>query len=129
MKLNFFKLLFVVLFFTACQAQVKPGTQLVGPEVFEKTITANKGQLIDVRTPKEYQSGHLKGAKNLHLYEKNFGEEVDKLDKTKPVYVYCKAGGRSAEAVEILQEKGFKKIVELDGGIDAWNDDKKPVEK
>lgn len=129
MKLKIFKLLFCVLFFSACQSQVKEGTQLVDPNGFEKTITENKGQLIDVRTPKEYQSGHLKGAKNLHIYEKNFTEEVDKLDKTKPVYVYCKAGGRSAEAVEILQQKGFKKIVELDGGIDAWNDNKKPVEK
>lgn len=129
MKLTLFKMLFFVLFFTACQAQVKDGTQLVNPDVFEKTITANKGQLIDVRTPKEFLSGHLKGAKNLHIYEKNFEQEVDKLDKTKPVYVYCKAGGRSAEAVEVLKEKGFKKIVELDGGIDAWNETKKPVEK
>jgi len=120
MKTKIFSLLFFVFFLTACQAQVKKGTQLVAPDAFEKTITENKGQLIDVRTPKEYNSGHLKGAKNLHLYDQDFSQRV---------YVYCKAGGRSAEAVEILQQKGFQKIVELDGGMDAWNDSKKPVQK
>ncbi|MBN9283887.1 MULTISPECIES: rhodanese-like domain-containing protein [Flavobacterium] len=129
MKTKIFSLLFFVFFLTACQAQVKKGTQLVAPDAFEKTITENKGQLIDVRTPKEYNSGHLKGAKNLHLYDQDFSQRVDKLDKKQPVYVYCKAGGRSAEAVEILQQKGFQKIVELDGGMDAWNDSKKPVQK
>ncbi|RYJ45813.1 rhodanese-like domain-containing protein [Flavobacterium beibuense] len=113
----------------SCQAQQKEGTELVNPTEFAQKIESEKGQLIDVRTPKEYQSGYIDGAVNIHLYDKDFEERIDKLDKNETVYVYCKAGGRSAEAVEIMQEKGFKHIVELDGGIDAWNEAAKPVKK
>lgn len=103
--------------------------QLVTPSQFAKEIAANKVQLVDVRTPKEYKAGHIQNAVNIHLYDKDFEQRIDKLDKNKPVYVYCKVGGRSAEAVEIMQAKGFKKIVELDGGIDAWAEAGKPVKK
>lgn len=113
----------------SCQAQQKEGTELVNPTEFAQKIEIEKGQLIDVRTPKEYKSGYIDGAVNIHLYDKDFGERIDELDKNETVYVYCKAGGRSAEAVEIMQEKGFKHIVELDGGMDAWNEAAKPVKK
>ncbi len=104
----------------SCQAQQKEGIELVPPADFEKQMAAHKGQLIDVRTPKEFATGHLEGAENIHLYDKDFSPRVDKLDKEKTVYVYCKAGGRSSEAVGILKAKGFQHIVELEGGTDAW---------
>lgn len=113
----------------SCQAQQKEGTELINPTEFAQKIEIEKGQIIDVRTPKEYKSGCIDGAVNIHLYDKDFGERIDKLDKNETVYVYCKAGGRSAEAVEIMQEKGFKHIIELDGGMDAWNEAAKPVKK
>ena len=113
----------------SCQTQQKEGTELVNPTEFAQKIETEKGQIIDVRTPKEYKSGYIDGAVNIHLYDKDFGKQIDKLDKNETVYVYCKAGGRSAEAVEIMQEKGFKHIGELDGGMDAWNEAAKPVKK
>ena len=113
----------------SCQAQQKEGTELINPTEFAQKIEIEKGQIIDVRTPKEYKSGYIDGAVNIHLYGRDFGERIDKLDKNETVYVYCKAGGRSTEAVEIMQEKGFKHIVELDGGMDAWNEAAKPVKK
>lgn len=125
------KILFLLLVTvsTITNAQQKQKVELVAPAAFEKKMASQKGQVIDVRTPKEYQSGYIAGAVNLHVYDKDFEQRVDKLDKNKPVYVYCKAGGRSAEATEILKNKGFKTIVELDGGMDAWKEAGKPVKQ
>lgn len=125
------KFLFLLLITVSsiAHAQQKQKVELVAPAAFEKKMTAQKGQIIDVRTPKEYQSGHIAGAVNMHVYDKDFEQRLDKLDKNKPVYVYCKAGGRSAEAVEALKGKGFKTIVELDGGMDAWKEAGKPVKQ
>lgn len=124
-----FLLLLVIMVSSVAVAQQKQKVELVPPVAFEKKITAQKGQIIDVRTPKEFKSGHIDGAVNLHVYDKDFEQRIDKLDKNKPVYVYCKAGSRSAEAVETLKEKGFKNIVELDGGMDAWKEAGKPVKQ
>lgn len=115
-------LLLIVFAIISCDAQQKKGTELVAPNQFSQEMAKNEGQLIDVRTPKEYNNGHLENAVNIHLYDKDFTERINKLDKNKTVYVYCKAGGRSADAVEVLKSNGFVHIVELDGGTDAWTE-------
>ena len=124
-----FCLFIISLFFISCEAQQKEGTELVSPKQFSEQIAKDKGQLIDVRTPKEFKAGHIDGAENIHLYDKDFTERINKLDKDETVYVYCKAGGRSSEAVESLKLNGFKHIVELDGGTDAWSEAGKPLKK
>ncbi|AXG72889.1 rhodanese-like domain-containing protein [Flavobacterium arcticum] len=122
----FFTLLLIIV---SCNEPRKQSVTLVKPTVFYEKMAEHKGQVVDVRTTEEYQRGHLKEAVNIHLYDKDFEQRIEELDKEKPVYVYCKVGGRSAEAVKIMKEKGFNSIVELDGGIDAWTDAKKPVIK
>lgn len=112
----------------SCYAQEKK-VELIAPAAFAQKMDEDKGQVIDVRTPKEYKTGHIDGAINLHVYDKDFAARLDSLDKNKTVYVYCKAGGRSAEAVQSMKNKGFLHIVELDGGIDAWNEAGKPVKQ
>lgn len=94
--------------------------EMLSPDVFETHLKEGNAQLIDVRTPKEFESGHLKGAKNHHIYDNDFKQQVSYLDKEKPVYVYCKAGGRSEEAALELKKMGFKKIYDLKGGISEW---------
>ncbi|KOS05686.1 hypothetical protein AM493_06285 [Flavobacterium akiainvivens] len=126
---NILYILFVALTFASCNGQQKKGVEKVAPATFEKQIAEHKGQLIDVRTTKEYKSGHIDNATHMHIYDKDFNQRVDSLDKNKTVYVYCKAGGRSSEAVELLKEKGFVHIVELEGGMDAWNEAGKPVKQ
>ncbi len=122
-------ILFITLTAISCSGQQKKGVELVAPPVFENQMATVKGQVVDVRTPKEYQAGHIDGAVNLHVYDQDFTKRLDSLDKYKTVYVYCKAGGRSAEAVKVMKEKGFIHIVELDGGMDAWNEAGKAVKK
>ncbi len=122
-------ILTLLLIVVSCNEPKKQSVMLVKPTVFYEKMAEQKGQIVDVRTPEEYGRGHLKGAVNIHLYDKDFERHIDALDKEKPVYVYCKAGGRSAEAVSIMKGKGFNSIVELDGGMDAWTEADKPVTK
>lgn len=87
----------------------------------------DRPQLVDVRTPEEYAEGHLKGAKLMTLdsLDKRLGE----LDKGKPVLIYCRSGRRSAAALKMVKDAGFKDAVHLDGGILAWQGAGKPIEK
>lgn len=120
-----FKLVFSLLFcsaiMTAAQAQV------VDVAGFEKGLSPD-AQVLDVRTPEEFNQGHLKDAMLANWKEKEeFVRRIEALDKTKPVYVYCLSGGRSTAAAEFLNEQGFK-VTELKGGINAWKQADKPLE-
>lgn len=80
----------------------------------------NDGILIDVRTPKEFEAGHLDNAVNIDWFTNDFVEKFKTADKGKPVYVYCKMGGRSAKAAHVLDSLGFEKVINLEGGYDAF---------
>lgn len=77
-------------------------------------------QLIDIRTPKEYAEGFIKNAKNINFYDDDFLSRMSTLDKSIPVYIYCRSGGRSGKAAIQLDEAGFTKVYDLEGGIKEW---------
>lgn len=79
--------------------------------------------LIDVRTPEEYATGHVENAINIDFRASNFKDLIGELDKDQDVYVYCKVGGRSGGAAKLMDEMGFKKIYDLQGGILQWEKD------
>ncbi len=121
----------------ACsQKPAKPGStspaqntyELLKPAQFNERLQAEPGILIDVRTPNELKKGIIKNAVSLDIFRDDFESEMDKLDKSKTYYVYCAAGGRSGEAVEMMQKKGFAKVIDLDGGITKWKNEGLPVE-
>ena len=89
---------------------------------YETTLAAKLTQanLVDVRTPDEYTSGHLAGAQNIDFYDESFKDRMAKLDKTKPVFIYCKSGGRSGKALNQLTAMGFTEVYNLNGGINEW---------
>ncbi len=102
-------------------AQSTPSVSDLSTTDFQKKLaTDNKAIVLDVRTPQEYANGHLQNAATINFFDTDFKEKVNKLDKTKPVYVYCAVGGRSAKAAKILQESGFKTIYNLLGGFNGW---------
>ncbi|WP_134088827.1 thioredoxin domain-containing protein [Olivibacter sp. XZL3] len=84
-------------------------------------------QLIDVRTPEEFAEGHIEHAHNINIKDSDFKGKLDHFDKTKPVFVYCLSGGRSATAVASLKELGFEEVYDLKGGIMAWKNKDLPV--
>jgi rhodanese-related sulfurtransferase len=111
-----FLLLFTVSLFTRAQT-----VKQMDAQNFEMKLKATKGPiLLDVRTPAEYASGHIAGATELDYYSKDFKAGANKLDKTKPVFVYCASGVRSNAAVGVLKDLGFKEIYDLRGGIRSW---------
>ncbi len=83
------------------------------------TQTPNK-IVLDVRTNGEVAQGVIAGATQIDYSNPHFEHQLEQLDKSKPIFVYCAIGGRSGSAVQLMQKKGFKKIYNLDGGINAW---------
>lgn len=79
--------------------------------------------LVDVRTPQEYASGHVENSINIDFKANNFKDLIGQLDKNQEVYVYCKVGGRSGNAAKMMEDMGFKKIYDLEGGILQWEKD------
>jgi len=111
--------LFASLFGSSCQQ--KEAITLLDREQFEKAIMASNVQLVDVRTPEEYADGYIKDAVNIDYYdEENFKEAFEKFDKSQPIYVYCRSGGRSQKAAAILFDLGFEEIYDLEGGYLNW---------
>ncbi|MCE7043692.1 thioredoxin domain-containing protein [Dyadobacter sp. CY312] len=124
MKIKFLLILAMVCTGLAAQAQTK-----LSPDEFENKLNATKqGQLLDVRTPGEYKDGHLQNAKNIDYKSPAFKEQISKLDKSKPVFVYCLGGVRSAAAADILHESGFTEIYDMTGGYLKWTSAEKPVD-
>jgi len=87
---------------------------------FKAKIDSNKLQLVDVRTPEEFKEGHIKNAGNIDFYDSDFLTQMNKLDKNKPLYIYCRSGGRSGKAAKQLKEQGFTEVYDLQGGILDW---------
>lgn len=108
---------------------IKGSTLLAADEFESKLATMPNAQLIDVRTPKEFNDGYIKGAININYQGETFSQDIEKLDKSKPTFVYCRSGGRSAESCNYMANHGFKELYELDNGISSWLSKNKPVEK
>jgi thioredoxin len=95
---------------------------------FSKKLQEPNVQIIDVRTPEEYAQKHLKDAVNINFNGDDFVDLVAKLDKSKPILVYCLSGGRSAKAAALISKKGATDVYNLDGGLLAWTAAGQPVE-
>ena len=129
--------LFIGISFNACSQkpakaaqtnQTKGTIELLKPIDFKTRMEKEPGVIIDVRTPNEQAKGVIKNATLLDIFRDDFEAQLDKLDKTKTYYVYCAAGGRSSEACELMQKKGFAKVIDLDGGYTKWKNAGLPVE-
>ena len=78
------------------------------------------GIILDVRTSQEFYSGHISEATNLDYYKDDFKEKLNIMRKDVPIYVYCRSGGRSTKAAVYMENLGFSKVYNLNGGIGAW---------
>jgi thioredoxin len=122
MKLNFISLLLLSFLFISCHGQTYNAVNTIDVKSFAEKLKTNENpQLLDVRTPEEYSVEHIGNAKNVNWNGDDFVAKVNSYDKSKPIFVYCKVGGRSAQAANKLAELGFKEIYNLNGGIMKWN--------
>jgi phage shock protein E len=89
---------------------------------FMAKYQASEGaQLLDVRTAEEVAQGSVEGATNIDFYADDFKDQISKLDKEKPLFVYCKSGGRSGQTAELCKELGFKEVYDMEGGYTAYS--------
>ena len=127
---NFLLTLFLILFSTGLVSCKQPApditaiTNLTAKEGFD-LIKENKNNpdfiILDVRTPEEFNSGHIEKAVNIDYNAANFKEEVGKLDKNKTYALYCGSGRRAVATSDIMGELGFVNIYEF-GGVKQWMD-------
>ena len=76
--------------------------------------------ILDIRTPGEYHSGHLKNAVMIDYYSKSYMENIGRLDREKAYLVYCRSGNRSARSMDLFKKLQFKKVYHLSSGINSW---------
>jgi rhodanese-related sulfurtransferase len=107
----------------------RPSGNSVGPAEATLLINREDAQIIDVREPAEYATGHMPEAKNIPAGK--LVERIGELDKfkDKPIIVCCASGMRSSKACGELKKLGFEKLFNLSGGIDAWLGAGYPVKK
>ena len=121
MKTKLFSLLFISFLFLSCQGQATKPVQTLDVKTYaDKLKNTEKPQLLDVRTPEEFGVEHLENADNVNVNSPDFATKAAQYDKSKPIFVYCKVGGRSAQAADKLVAMGFTEVYNLEGGIMKW---------
>ncbi|MGV8814378.1 MAG: rhodanese-like domain-containing protein [Gelidibacter sp.] len=124
-------LIFVVVFtflLIGCKKESDDQITLVTPEEMLSLMEMDDVQLVDVRSAKDRIDGFIKNSQNIDFNSPTFDQDIQKLDKTKPVILYCRSGGRSAKCAKKLKDAGFVKIYDLKGGMTQWRFDDHEVE-
>ena len=95
-------------------------------EEWQKQLNNDKDSVIlDVRTEEEVEEGYIPNSKNIDIYKgQGFINEVEKLDKSKHYYIYCRSGKRSSQACTLLDQMGFSETYNLLGGFSEWEGEK-----
>lgn len=119
MKFRAIILISALVVFNSCSRGKANQIQVVSADEMQDKLRFNDIQVVDVQPRQEYKQSHLLNAQNI-LYDKNFQKGLEKLDKNKPVAIYCTSGVVSPEAAKILKEAGFTQIYVLEGGIKKW---------
>lgn len=111
--------LYTLLYFSVI-ALSTVGQNLSAVDYQKKLAELPNAPIVDVRTPDEFNQSRLKNAVNINIADENFPSQISKLDKSKPVFVYCLTGSRSSYATRYMLSQGFKVVYDLTGGIMRW---------
>lgn len=99
----------------------KDSVRVLNPQEYASKLKELKGTLVDVRTPQEFKSGHIKNAINIDFRSPNFNSQFEKFDRDQPLFIYCRSGMRSMMGGKKLAQMGFTQIYDLKGGYLNWN--------
>ncbi|HZJ35897.1 MAG TPA: rhodanese-like domain-containing protein [Gillisia sp.] len=126
MKLRFLIIFLISIAVYSCKNDDANEIKVVTVEEMNTHLQYGDIQVVDLQPEVEYNKSHLVNAANI-IYDKDFRKKLEKLDKTKPIAIYCTTGTVSPEAAKILQKAGFKHIYLLDGGIKKWMAEKREI--
>jgi thioredoxin 1 len=127
MNKRIYSLIITMLLMGYSQAQEKQPVIALSPTEFSgKLQEMQRPVIIDVRTPAEFEKGHLEHAVNINWNGKGFDSLVAPFNRSEPVFVYCLSGGRSHSAPEKMRSLGFTTIYEMQGGLLQWRSSKLP---
>lgn len=105
----------------------------VDAETAKEIADQRRGQpdfiILDIRTPKEFRTGHIKGAINVDYNKPNFQDNLNKLDKNTTYLLYCRSGGRTGRSLSVFRKLLFKDIIHLTHGIRSWKEHALPLVK
>ena len=122
-----FIILYIILFFS-CQNPHEEKFRNLDIIKFYEIASASNITILDVRTSQERANGYIKNSTHIDFYDDFFLDKVDLLNKEKPIYIYCKLGGRSTKVSEKISQLGFKEIYNLEGGFITWSGHNLPFE-
>ena len=111
---------------SATESMVLPvqGTKIENIKAMEaaKMLEKNPDMMVlDIRTPEEFNSGHIPTSINIDYKAENFESELKKLDRSKSYLMHCRSGRRSTAALDTFRKLGFEHIIHIDDGILGWN--------
>ncbi len=95
----------------------------------ELLASESKPVVLDVRTPEEFGEGHIEGATMIDFKAPDFESKISELDRDQTYLVHCRSGSRSTNSLATFEKLGFKHIIHLDGGFNAWQEAGEPVAK
>jgi len=127
--LRFLSIIVLTALGIACGHAQSADTQLSAKEFAKKIQKTPGAQVVDVRTPSEFKAGHIKDASNIDINSAEFKSMAAVLDKSKPVFVYCLSGGRSASAAKYFRSEGYNQVYEMPGGMMEWRNKELPEVK
>ena len=107
------------------------GVQTISPRHFKSLLDRHQGDpdvvLLDVRTPKEFENGHIQGALLLDYYSSDYVERIKALDREKTYLIYCRSGNRSGKSLAIFDKLGFRHAYHMDAGVIGWSRENYPL--
>jgi rhodanese-related sulfurtransferase len=121
--------IFVWIFLLAFYSQGEPGSttriyETINVDEAARIIEEHKDNpdfvILDVRTPEEYEAGHLENTINIDFYGDDFEKELDALDRDRVYLEYCRSGGRSRSTLEKMKRLNFREVYNMDGGFMTW---------
>ncbi len=95
-------------------------TAVEASALIQKNLENTDFKIIDVRTPAEYNAGHISNSQMIDYYADDFLTRLNKLDKNKVYLIYCRSGNRSGKTIPMMKKLGFKKVYNMLGGVKSW---------
>lgn len=109
----------MILFLNSCNSSTPDNIKYISTSDYILS-SSDVAELIDVRTPTEFDSGHIQDAVNIDFFSESFQTEILSLNKDSKIILYCRTNNRSSKSADLLKNNGFKDINVIMGGISEW---------